>query len=687
MRSGREGLKRAVLVVSLGALTWVGTLPLQTPPVVPRTAGPDVFSAERAQDHLEAIGTRSRAVGTPGHASARAYLVAAARSLGLEVDTPTTPAHVRFSGSPVFSASTTRNVVVRLRGTSSTGAIAVNTHYDSGSTGPGTSDCGSCVATGLEAMRAVSSWPRMRNDVLFVFTDAEEEGDIGAAAFAGRHPWAADVKVALNYEAQGTSGPAFLYATSRRSGWLVSEFLHAAPHATAYSWMTAIMGLYPAGQLACDLEEYTKRGVQGLGFVYAGDSQNYHTVRDNLEQIDMGSVQQEGDYTVALLRELGDMDLTRPPHTPDRVFFNVVPGGVASYREAWVLPLAVVVSLAILGLLAFGSSRRHLSLSHSIKAGLALAAGSVAIVSVTVLLWLALRTADPGLRVTLVGRYASGLYTGGLVAVQLALVIGLARTARSRFGESDLVAGALVAWLPLLWISSVLTPAMSYMATWPLALATMALAWHLLAPPGHKGSWLHVGILTLAGSATLVLLPSTVHQASALLNRFEGAAGLPVFGLLSLFVAPALLLLVAQILFVSEGRWAGPLTRPSTVAVVGLGMLAAATVGSSFSPDRPRPDHVSYVLDADVQEARWVSFDRDLDHWTSQFIGEEDRREYPTVAWGAMEAYSAVAPLVPRAAPEAIIDDASEGGGIRTLRLRILSPRPRLAPSRPDRDG
>lgn len=117
---------------------------------------------------------------------------------------------MRFKGADDFSAGTVTNVVARIRGTSSTGAIALNAHYDSGATGPAASDNGSGVVTALETVRAILAGEPLRNDVIVVFSDAEEHGDLGAAASNQQHPWASDVRLALNFEAQGSGGPVLL---------------------------------------------------------------------------------------------------------------------------------------------------------------------------------------------------------------------------------------------------------------------------------------------------------------------------------------------------------------------------------------------------------------------------------------------------------------------------------------------
>ncbi len=674
-RFSTPNLARGALLIALGFLIWVGLWQLRTPEVAPASTSATEFSAERALVHLQAIGTESRAVGEPGHLAAREYLVEQIRAMGYEPEIQTAPAHVRFEGADGFSAGTVNNILVRIPGTDNSGAIAINAHYDSGTTGPGASDCGACVVTVLETMRAVAAGPALRNDVVFVFSDAEEDGDLGAEAFVSQHPWAQDIRLAVNYESQGSGGPAILYATSEDDGWIVSEFLDVAPNASAYSWIGAITELMPGAQLECDLAEYMKAGIQGVGFVYTANTYDYHTVRDNIENIDMGSVQQEGDYTVAFVRHFGDMDLTVTETGDNLVFFNLLPGRVIHYPYGWVVPLAALITVLTAALVFVGFRTGELQAGHLALATIALGFGTLLTIIFSALLWFAIRSFNADYQVVLVGNYQTNIYTIALIFLSVAL-IGTLYALLRRLGTRNLLAGALVIWLPLLWLMSIATPAMSYIATWPVLFGLLPLGWILLGRGKTGNPWLRAGVLAIAAIPAIVLMPGTLYQAVAILNRLEGAGGLPVFGLTALFIAPAVLLLMPHFdMFAgAEGkdRWVVPIAT----GLIAVGLIGWANATSGFDAEHPRPDHMSYVLDANSGQAEWVSFDQNLDSWTEQFVPAGTARgDYETVMWGTFQAYTASAPVVEVAAPTVTIENDAVNGDLRTLDLRISSPR------------
>ena len=220
---------RLLLLLVLLASAWLGFAQFASPvAVVPASAPASEFSAERAMSELQAIARVPHPMGSQAEADVRAYLVQQIRTLGFTPQVQTTTITQHWPGYNVYWAGTVNNVVVRLKGTANTKAILLDAHYDSVPTGPGATDCGSCVVTLLETMRALAAGPPLKNDVIFVFADGEERHDLGAHAFATEHPWMKDVGLALNFEGMGTGGPAELYDSSPQNGWLTTEFLARA---------------------------------------------------------------------------------------------------------------------------------------------------------------------------------------------------------------------------------------------------------------------------------------------------------------------------------------------------------------------------------------------------------------------------------------------------------------------------
>ncbi|HEX5165551.1 MAG TPA: M28 family peptidase, partial [Thermomicrobiales bacterium] len=558
-----------------------------------------------------------------------------------------------------------------------TGAIAIDAHYDSGATGPGAMDAGSGVVTTLETLRAILAGPALRNDLIVVFADAEEEGMLGAAAFNEQHPWAADVQLAINFEGAGGDGPALLYATSEQNNWLVSEYLDAAPDPAATSLLAEIVNLYKAGRLDCDLGEYTDKGSAGLGFVVLGDTPVYHTIRDNPDEIDSGSIQQEGANTLAAVRHFGNLDLSDTPTSGNRVFFNIWPGVVVHYAATWALALAVVVTIIVAGLLVTGLRRGELTRRGLLAGSLAYLLGTLGAVAFAAALWFAIHALNADYQVMLIGNYQAGFYTVALALVTVAVVAALYTLLDGRIRRQNLIAGVLLGGLLPLWFASLAVPGMSYLIAWPLLFATLPLAWTLFAGRWAAQPWRMVAVLSVAAIPAIVLLPGTLHAMLGLVNRLEGLSGLGLLGLLMLFVAPLAGLFVPHLHFVageresSRRRWA----LPGTIALVAIALLAWGNVTSGFDADQPRPNRIAYELNADTGQASWVSYDRQLDNWTEQFFpAGVDAVDHETAMLGTLSAFVAPAPPATVALPEVVVLNDTNEGDLRTLTLNIASP-------------
>src|SRR5580658_4660949 len=345
----------------IAAVCWWGLAQVIPPPAVPATAPAAEFSAERALGHLRAFAREPHPVGSTAHDQVRDYILQELSALGVQPEVQAATVVSSRWGSP-YAAATVYNIMARLPGTANTRAVMLSGHYDSVSAGPGASDDGHSVALQLETLRALRPGPRLRNDVIFLFTDSEEGGLLGAKAFLDRHPWAKEVGLVLNFEARGTSGPGMMFETSEGNGRLIREFAAAAPHPVTSSLSYEAYKLLPNDT---DLTVYKQAGLAGLGFAYVGDVIYYHTQYDDVAHLDPRSLQHDGDYALALARRFGNLDL-RELKSADATYFVLPIFGCVVYPVSWSVPLAVFCALLFAAVLAFGISRKRLSLGGAL---------------------------------------------------------------------------------------------------------------------------------------------------------------------------------------------------------------------------------------------------------------------------------------------------------------------------------
>jgi Peptidase family M28 len=656
------------------------------PAVIPGNAPATVFSADRAMNHLEVIASQARPAGSSGHIAAREYLIREIKALGLQPDVQTTTVVQRWQGATRFEVGTVHNVLVRLPGIASTGAIALDGHYDSGSTGSGAADCGACVVALLETLRALRSSPPLQNDVIFVFSDAEENSDLGARAFVTQHPWAKDVRLALNFEATGNKGASILYSTCPNNLPVISGFVKAVPHPVASSFASGFLQLFPQFRGGCDLEEYMDQGIAGLGFAFAGNTTGYHTRLDNVQAIDRRSLQHHGSYALSLARYFGNQDLNTLQSTQGAIYFTILPHWIAYYSSFWVMPFAIGVSLLYLSIVVLGVRRRQLSLKGLTVGAIAFGFSAIASVILGALLWCSIKILNSNLQVFMVGHYQTPLYFLGLGFFTLTLMVLFDIGLRRRVGLVDRMAGALLIWTLLMFLTSVAMPGASYLFTFPLLFNELLLGWIILDQRLHFGSWTYVITLALAAMPGIfLLLPAMLYPNLAWMFRLEAFSPLPFLALALAFIALLMGLLIPQVDFLTHAsdrhsnhslshrsRW----YLPGTLALVSLLILSSATITSGFDTHHPRPNRIAYELNADAGKATWVSADTQLDSWTAQFFPNSIARSpHESFPGEQVQAFTSPAPVVSIAAPEVKLISDTTNNNVRYLRLQLRSPR------------
>jgi len=452
-----------VLLVVLG-IAVCGLVP---PTVVPADGDPNGFSAERAFEHVTAIATGPRPIGSAGNAAARDYLVDRIRGLGLEPILQATTVPDYYSGQGEVSVV---NVITRIGGTDPTGAIVLVAHYDTVPETPGANDNGTAVAAVLETGRAVLAGPSLRNDVILLFTDGEEPAPrYGSTAFVERHPYAKDARLVINLEAVGGSGVSELVEVAGDEGALVARYAAAVPRPAASSVVDDVVELI--GGSNTDFAPFRDRGVAGFEFAYLHGSPIYHTPGDDVASVHRGSLQHHGSHTLALTRSFGELDLAGLGNEGQEVFFTLAGRVVVSYPAALGVVFALVAGL-LLGVALWMEQRAGRLDARRILPG----AGRLLLLAVAVaigvgiawrLLVEVLWTSDgPG------GVAAMG-WLIALVTITITSTVLLWRRLTARIGGAEVGWAAVVLWWALAMTTSLALPGAGYLFVWPVLAATV----------------------------------------------------------------------------------------------------------------------------------------------------------------------------------------------------------------------
>jgi hypothetical protein len=652
--------------IFVAALVWLSIALVQPPRAVPEGAPAGEFSSGRAMRHVRAIAQRPHPTGSEEIERVRRYVIGELSALGVNAEVQTTEVVPRQAsdGRPV-TAARVQNIMARVPGTSNSKALMLAVHYDSVPMGPGASDDAAGIATLLETLRVLKTDAALKNDLIFLFTDAEELGLVGARGFAEEHPWMRDVGLVLNFEARGAGGPSFMFETSDGNGALIRELAAAAPHTVANSLMYAVYKRLPNDT---DMTVFKRAGAAGLNFAYADRITSYHTALDSADELDERSLQHHGSYALALARRFGGRDLG-DLGSRDAVYFNALGPVFIRYSEAWVVPLTTLVSILFVAVVLWGLRKKALSIGGMFKGLLAfLLAAGVAAALVTGV-WRIARMLHTGLTSLPWQRpYDIWPYVLGFVLLTVAVFASAYAFLFRKTSAANLLAGALFWWLALLIFSTVALPLGAYVFAWPLLFALAGLAFAVASGEDSFGSAKSLGIAALCAAPGVVMVAPLVYMFFLMLGLELGGGFVFLVALVAGLLVPCFRALTWR------RRW----LLPVVAVLLGAGFIAAGLARAGFDARRRKTDSVFYFLDADARRARWVSTDSAPDEWTSQFI-KPDAAQKGSLAtvfpWVRQQTREAEASLVALPAPNVRVLEDRTDGDVRTLRLRLASAR------------
>ena len=624
------------------------------PPKRPEAISLKQFSVENQIRHLTQMAQAPHPLGTAEHGRVQEYILGELRSLKL------TPVVQRERCSSSWANGYGRvawveNLIVRIPGQDSSGAILLMAHYDSVPDAPGANDDGAGVAAILEILRILSVSAPVKNDVIALISDGEEIGMFGAQVFFERHPWSQDVGVVLNLEARGCTGVSFMYETGPNNAWLVRAFARSASSPVGNSLTHAI---YQAMPNDSDFTLAKSAGIPGLNFAYIDGWQAYHTPLDNLDHLDDNTLYHHGSGILELVNSLSGMSLdTLPPG--DAVYFNLWRPWLISYPVAWIWPLTALALALFAGTLLYGFLKKHLTGRGILLGftGLALCGGSGVGAA------FALESAARGrfaAAYPVISQYPDfrHIFLFSLLCLTFSLFFLFLRWARRWEDTPSLAAGAAIWWALGAVAVTRFLPLGSFLMTWPLMFVVFSL-WVILAR--DEPDEVTVAQVFLMG---ILALPGLI-QLSMFLIAFNTA-----FRLMPLsFLIPVLML---GLLTPALAAY-----REKALSVTGILFLVPALAAAGFGlfglpvNNRPLPQTVFYEVDG--ESSSLSVYERTP--WISSFMegGQEEPVSpvYPLRGTVLRRPHS----RLPLAAPRLESGSASRAGGRSIRELRISSPR------------
>ena len=561
------------------------------------------FSTDRALVHVKNLSKEPHAVGFPGHANARSYVISELKKLGLETTT-----QEGYTAGDWGNLSKATNILARIKGSGSGKALLLLSHYDSNPhSSLGASDAGSGVATILEGARAFLAENRApKNDIIILITDAEELGLNGADLFVNHHPWAKDVGLVLNFEARGSGGPSYmLIETNRGNGKLIKEFAKANPkYPVANSLAYSIYKMLPNDT---DLTVFREDGdIDGFNFAFIDDHFDYHTALDNYERLDRNSLAHQGSYLMPLLNYFGEADLNNLKSLDDYIYFNLPFFRLVSYPFEWIWPMFAIAVLAFVLLLVDGFRKGKLHVKSMLKGFLPLMLSLAVNGVVGYFSWKVLLRWYPGYKDMLHGF----TYNGHTYILMFALLsVGVCLLIYHNFRKvntADLLMAPILIWLVLCGLVGAYLPGASFFV---VPLFGLLAAFMVTINQEKPNPFLMV----------FLALPA-IFIYSPFIKMFPVGLGL------KMMVAATVL---ATLLFFLALPFFGQLKNKDRLGYLALFLFVAfgisAHIQSDFNEKRPKPSSLLYVYNADKDSSIWATYDHKPIGWNSQFLGDAKR--------------------------------------------------------------
>jgi len=566
------------------------------------------FSTDRALIHLKEISQKPHYVGTEEHTIVRNYLAQTLQKMGLTVEIQEKEVY-----HPKWKvASKVYNVLTKIEGSNPhSKSLLLLAHYDSAphSKSLGASDDGSAVVTILETIRAyIASGKKPKNDIIILFSDAEELGLLGAKAFVENHPWAKEVGLVLNFEARGSGGPSYLLMeTNGGNTNFVQTFNRAkVSNPVGNSLMYSVYKMLPNDTDLTIFRELAD--IDGYNFAFIDDHFDYHSEQDSYERLDRNSLKHQGDYAMTLLSYYADADLSKLKSKSDSVFFNFPFVGIIQYSFSWVLPLVVLLSILFFWIFVKGTQKRRVNIKDSLRGFLPLGVSLISALAIGLLGWKLTLFIFPHHKEILHGfTYNGHWYIMSYIALTIAVFLWIYKPHFERKTLSNLLFAPISLWLILNLIIVFLLKGAGFFII-PTIGMLIAYAILIFSPKINEKFIFIFTILSLPG---LMIF-------SPLIAMFPVGLGLKM-----LVISTVLVVLILSTLISTFDYYRNHKHLIQLFLGISVLTYTSAYFNSHYHNGQRKPNSIIFYQDMERNEAYWASYDHTTDEFTAQFLGNK----------------------------------------------------------------
>lgn len=319
----------------------------QTPSPLPAHAPDHQFSAGRAYQTIQSIYLNSlpHPTGSLAQQQIGDRLIQYFRKIGYNPEVQ----EVLVSSRTTHTCAVVRNIIARTQGVHDDRGILVTAHYDSVPCGPGGMDDGVGVAAVLELARVLREGSPPDCSIMFLLSDGEELGLLGAKAFVEQHPWARNIQFVIGVDSGGDGGRSRVTEISGDKEILIRTISGRLKRPSGSSAIVAVLNAFNYVEGTSDFEEFKRDKKTGINLINSAWNYQRHTPHDNIKHINLGTLQEHGDHLLDIVNSLRN-SIQVDSERDEVIFFDLFGRWIIYYSRFWAWVLQII-TLMMFGLI------------------------------------------------------------------------------------------------------------------------------------------------------------------------------------------------------------------------------------------------------------------------------------------------------------------------------------------------
>ncbi|MBT8324822.1 MAG: peptidase M28, partial [Winogradskyella sp.] len=340
-------------------------------------------------------------------------------------------------------------------------------------------------------------------------------------------------------------------------------------------------------------------------FAFIDDHYDYHTALDRFDRLDRSSLKHQASYLMPLLSYFSTVDLSTLKSNKDKVYFNAPFFGIISYGFGLIIPLLIIAIILFVLLINKGLRNYKLSKTEIFRGFIPMLIVLLVNVLIGVVGWSLLKFIYPQYNEILHGfTYNGHLYIWAFSLLALGICFYTYHKFYKPRNAGSLLIAPLFLWLLLAIVLSFVLKGAAFFVI-PVFFGLIILYLHT------KQRQPNLYLLALLSFPLVMIM-------SPFIKMFPVGLGLKLLMASTLLVTLIFVLLIPVLAVYRRKKLWAILSFIASIVFFGF-----AHGRSGFNEDRPKPNSLVYLLDADDSTAVWATYDNLLDEWTTPFITED----------------------------------------------------------------